>query len=104
MILAFARDVSEIPNILRDPNCILRSLCSQNFFLEDLEVTFKEFTLNVCYILELGNVIDMLDPRQLFTDRSGTKEIFISYYRNTSSTIYSVYPLLVTEKNVVVLH
>ncbi|KAI1182074.1 hypothetical protein F5B17DRAFT_436026 [Nemania serpens] len=99
MILALAGDVSEIPDSLRDPVCLLQSLRSQTFTLENLEVIFERFTLNVCHILELGNVIDVPDPKEY---RSDTEDISISYYEDISS--YFIRPLFVAESIAIISH
>ncbi|KAI1181369.1 hypothetical protein F5B17DRAFT_425657 [Nemania serpens] len=96
--------MSEIPDTLGNPNCLLRSLHSQNLSLGDLEVIFRKFTLNVCHILEPGIVINIPGQEQLLTNKSSTAEMSVSYCGGISSKACSVRPVVLSGAEVVVSH
>ena len=101
IILVLTGNVEDIADEMKCSDAFLPSLRSTCFSRENLEVTFKDFTLNVCHILEPGTVIDVPDPTRLFKPESGRIATSVLYYDDAKSSVHTVDLPLATEELVV---
>ena len=101
IILMFTGNIEDIVNEIKYSDTFFLSFRLICFSRENLEVTFKDFILNVCYIFEPGTVINMPDLKRLFKAESGKIITSVLYYENAKLNVYIVDLPLATEELIV---